>query len=205
LRTPVQTKQFEFFKVGLTNCPLLYIRGRARHVKQPSVPAAAAAPDRFQTVATFKNGAASTAPSIAPVTPTLARVIRLIASRTFFIEWRREPCQGMKYSPVQCRSEKTNLRREGPSNDCCAYVVRNPRVARFHFLTLKTRDCTIWPKLRAIDPMDARHWAHACARQQRTRPRAYIKLSSTRFDLQLTPPCAGTSWWQYMASPASYE
>jgi len=25
--------------------------------------------------------------------------------------------------------QNTNLRREVPSNDCCAYLVRNPRVA----------------------------------------------------------------------------
>jgi len=61
----------------------------------------------FQTVArrthyllaTFGTVAASPARSNAP-TPTLARVIRLIASRTFLFEWRREPCRSMHYSPA---------------------------------------------------------------------------------------------------------
>ena len=100
----------------------------------------------------------------------------------------------MRPSPSQCRSKTLSLVARG-AVFCLACPWWNPPCSpvKLRFFTLKTRECTFGPT-RERDSSGLVQDA-----------RVYLKLSSTRFDPQLTPPRAGTSWWQFMASPTSYS
>ena len=123
----------------------------------------------------------------------------------FILSGATNHARACKNSPSPCRSKTLTYVARGPVTTRAPGWCDSPRspVKTPFFFTLKIRDCTNWPKMRAFGTVEARHRPQVCARQQRTRPRVYLKLSSTRFDPRLTPLRAGTSWWQFLASPAS--